>query len=578
MKRISYTPLTIAFASFVLANKVLALPSTNTIAEPAADVNDVLEKSVQAVGGEDVLASIKGITYHAPNIYRSQTLTQSYNLFQSDQSVATAGAQDMSFDFTGPELRRRIDRTYSYGDYWIWAFPNLQPAINYTMISETGSNGFAYFVHGQNSFFSEDPTEALGYADGLLADFLTHQSIQFGFPVLLSSWKRDAENTYYTEVKDETTGLSFPAVTNPDVNLTIIFNSTSSMPHIIRSYEDNNIFGNSTSDLLLSDYKPVHIMGNTTAMLPHRFQTIYNSRHVIEDFVVESISVNPDFPDGYFLPSHNSSVGGHAPSRRPDYDRAEVHEFFETGLWEGPFDFNTSDVVAQELVPGSHDILSVYVGYADYAQMIVKFDEGVLITDAPPHRSKIIIQWVEENLGAEIKYVAPSHHHHDHAYGVGDYIAAGASLVIPEIARDYYSQVNGGDVTIITFNETHPFILKDDAVQFRAMYHDEPPHAKDWTYSIATTACPKADDGIVVFNADVWSPGTDGLRFDTGYAKQWLDMAVVDGLPLQSVVLGAHGDKDNRTSEELQGLIDILGYAYPSFNLDGWTAGGPLCA
>ena len=313
--------------------------------------------------------------------------------------------------------------------------------------------------------------------------------------------------------------------------------------------------------------------------LPHRFQTLYNSADVLEDFLVESITINPKLPEGLFSvpPNFNSISPKTKPRPGVKYGTAEVHEFYETGLWSGPFDFNTSDVVATHPLPGIPQIQSVYIGYPDYVQLVVEFGDGVLVTDAPPHRSKILIKWVAEKLGKSVKNVAPSHHHHDHAYGVGDYVKAGAILVVPDTAVDFYRKVNNGNVSVATFNETNPFVLRDSNVQFRAVWHDEPPHAKDWTYSLATAACPAETDGVVVFNADVWSPESNGLRFDTGYARQWLDAAVQDGLPRDAVVVGAHGSTANGTLDVLESLLEITGFAYPRLTPKDWKAGGVFC-
>jgi len=214
-------------------------------------------------------------------------------------------------------------------------------------------------------------------------------------------------------------------------------------------------------------------------------------------------------------------------------------------------------------------------------QLMVEFDDGVLLTDAPPHRSKILIDWIAANIGKPIKYVVPSHHHHDHAYGVGDYAKVGVKLVVPEVARDFYSKVNNGDVEIVTYNQTHPFVVKDKNVQFRSVWRDEAPHARDWSYGIATAACPGKEDDVVVFNGDVWSPGAesagDGLRWDTGYARQWLIGAVKDGLSADAIVVGAHGSSTLGTTDVLQSLIDITGFAYPPLTVGDWKAGGAFC-
>jgi hypothetical protein len=47
---------------------------------------------------------------------------------------------------------------------------------------------------------------------------------------------------------------------------------------------------------------------------------------------------------------------------------------------------------------------------------------------------------------------------------------------------------------------------------------------------MVTSTCPGQNGDIVVFNADAWSPGTNATRFDQGFARQWLDQIVDDGL------------------------------------------------
>jgi glyoxylase-like metal-dependent hydrolase (beta-lactamase superfamily II) len=97
-------------------------------------------------------------------------------------------------------------------------------------------------------------------------------------------------------------------------------------------------------------------------------------------------------------------------------------------------------------------------------------------------------------MNKTVKWVSPSHHHRDHAGGVADYVAIGATLVVPHIARSFYSTVNDGDVNSLEYEGTHPFVLKGTEVQFRSMWHDEAPRARDWTYAVANKACPNEHD------------------------------------------------------------------------------------
>ena len=62
------------------------------------------------------------------------------------------------------------------------------------------------------------------------------------------------------------------------------------------------------------------------------------------------------------------------------------------------------------------------------------------------------------------------------------------------------------------------------------MWREEAVHAADWSYVMVTKMCPSKEDKMVVFNADAWSPGTDAIQFDQGFARQWLDQVFDDGL------------------------------------------------
>ena len=65
---------------------------------------DILSDMVNAVGGIDVIRTLRGLRYSAPAIYRSRTLMQNYDPFHADQAVATTGSQNISFDFSQEKL------------------------------------------------------------------------------------------------------------------------------------------------------------------------------------------------------------------------------------------------------------------------------------------------------------------------------------------------------------------------------------------------------------------------------------------------------------------------------------------
>ncbi|KAL9085992.1 MAG: hypothetical protein Q9165_007354 [Trypethelium subeluteriae] len=519
----------------------------------------IVSETVKALGSIEVLNNITSFSYEALTIYRSQTLTQNYNLQHSDQSVSAAGSQIMSFKEGNNTLYERIDRAYRYNDYWIWAWPELVPEMNYSMVLRDGLHGFACFNQGQNSFYADDPTQALGYADAYLTDYLVYQAHQFAILWLVKQFVASPSVTAH-HLEDPLTGAVLPAIDHPKLGLTLVINN--SLPYMVRSYEQHKIFGKSTSDVIFSNYS---MFGSV--LFPQRFQTVYNTVNMVEDFFADNIIINPTWSADYFEPK--SKTNRTAPAQSPEHPRSEAHEFFESALWDGPFTFNVSDVVVEYPVPG----------------LLVEFDEGFLITDASPFRSQILLDWVRKNSRKNITHVVPSHHHRDHAGGVGDYVAAGAKLVVPEIARDYYKNVNGGQVEFVTYTREQPFVLDDGNVQFRSFWREENPHAADWSYGIATSSCPKNDTGVVVYVADVVDPGSvpaystsNALRWDAGYARQFILNAAQDGVPRSSLIIGAHGSTIEfvHNSESLENVANITGVVYPDIAVKS-LAGNPNC-
>ncbi|KAK5053341.1 hypothetical protein LTR84_002315 [Exophiala bonariae] len=549
---------------------------------------DLLNGVIDAMGGFEALNMTIGLTYESSSIYRSQTLTQNYNLHLSDQTVAEAGTQNISFLFSDGILRQRLDRKYQYGFYWLWAFPDLKPMIDFSLVVQAGPNASACFNKGQNSFFADDPSQALGYADGYLTDYLVQSAQQLALPHLLQQFhtrSSDLTSSCVTVAAgDNKTQVSYSALHDAHFDLTLIIDDDTRLPYAVRVNEDHKVFGPSTSDVVFLNYT-VDPAGNGNSLrLPHRVQTVYNQEAVLEDFVIDKIIVNPTFaadlfdaspPPSATGPGSSSSETANAPRTDREYPRSEVHEFFEAGLWGGPFGdmFNVSDVVVQPVFPNgtTPQIMNLYVGYPDYIQLLVEFDDGLLITDAPGHRSKIILDWVAQNMhGKKITHVVPSHHHRDHAGGVADYLSAGAALVIPEVAKEFYQNLPGGPFTVITYNDAAPFVLKDSQVQVSSFWLDESPHARDWSYAVASHGCQISD--VVVFNADVVNPGQGPVaKWDTGAARAFLRNAIDRGVPRGATLVGSHGSSEIGlgTQDSLANIADLAGVVYPQMEDDG---------
>ncbi|KAH8892699.1 hypothetical protein GQ53DRAFT_860750 [Thozetella sp. PMI_491] len=480
----------------------------------------LLNDALNALGGEVAINNLAGVTYHVPNTYRSRSLMQSYELTRADTAVAIAGHQNISFRFSSAIVANTLL------DYWIWDSPKLDP-IDFSLVVRGGDDGFACYVRGNNQIWL--PTDlASGYTD----------------------------------------------VHAPALDVSVVLDRETYFPRIIRTLEDHPVYGMSTNDLYLSDYHAVDGI-----MFPHHVQTIYNSSSqkldaTIEDYIVEEIIVNPDFSSDFFdgLPANESMFPKSAPKRVQGISHARITEFSSNMLWGGITQSSVDDLRAEQPVPGlptvhwlilDNDTLGV-------KQLVLEFQNQVIVGDAPPQWTSNVIQWVSENLKKPITHLWPSHHHRDHSGGAQEYVAAGAKLIVPDMAVKYWSSIP--NATFETFNDTHPFVYADDDIQAWFMWQPEATHAADWSYAVIASKCPHPNSSIAVFEADAWQAGMPAEQSDQAIMRQWLDQLVQDGLTEDAIILPAHGQVS-----QLSALVNITGYIYPRLTLEDWRAGALVC-
>lgn len=91
----------------------------------------------------------------------------------------------------------------------------------------------------------------------------------------------------------------------------------------------------------------------------------------------------------------------------------------------------------RELAPGVWAVNS-----SGYWSLVVAFEDHVLVVEAPGNGVPATIARVRELApGKPIRYVAPSHHHDDHAGGMRHYVAAGATVLTTPGNREYFTRM-----------------------------------------------------------------------------------------------------------------------------------------
>lgn len=246
------------------------------------------------------------------------------------------------------------------------------------------------------------------------------------------------------------------------MNITVIFDPTTNLPRYIRSYEDNHVFGPSTSDLHVYNYTTVQGVS-----FPQNVKQIYNDGATLQDFLIYGIEVNPSFAPGTFdgLSANQTETTPLAPVIEPDYGFAQLGEWASNGLWTGKYKGKSSNVSATHPIPSVPQLWHLsFLDAPAYNQIIMEFDDALIVGEAPPQQSFQVMQWVKDNLGKNITHIwvcdiqsqslkimsrqylivhQSTHHHHDHSYGTRDYIAAGATAIVLDTAVEYWSNIPG---------------------------------------------------------------------------------------------------------------------------------------
>ncbi|RBA21072.1 hypothetical protein FPRO05_07386 [Fusarium proliferatum] len=410
--------------------------------------------------------------------------------------------------------------------------------FDYSLVVRGGKDGFACYVRGNNQIWLPANLTS-GYVDAALAEVLALQGNVFSPKLLLEM--KDHHGTEAIEVLIN--GIKTAAVYDPILEITMVFDASSHLPHIIRTDENHMIYGPSTNDLYVSQYKAIEGI-----KFPHTFQTVYNSTTqkldaTLEEFMVEEITINPRFAKDYFsgLSEREGFFPKEAPKKTEGLSHAHILELSSNMLWSGPgsgISNNSVDSIKHKnIVPG-------------VKQFVIEFEDHVIVGDAPPQWTKQVIEWIDKKIGKPIKYLWPTHHHRDHSGGAAD--IPGAEL--------------------ITFNETHPYIHSDNEHQAWFIWEEQATHSVDWSYTFITNKCPTNESGIAIIEADAWHPGMPDANNDRWEMREWLGQLDRDGVPESAYVLPTHG-QISQVSE----LIEHTDYVYAARTIGDWKNGGALC-
>lgn len=232
----------------------------------------------------------------------------------------------------------------------------------------------------------------------------------------------------------------------------------------------------------------------------------------------------------------------------PEYDSTlasrghSSHQYYHTFAAIGsPRDGIQTEVTAVPLGDGTYHLLG------SHNSLAVEQADGIVIVDAPLDEiwGQVLIDWAAETFPEKpISHVISTHHHIDHSAGLRAFVAAGATVVLHQAARDFFADVFAAPSTLLPDQlEQEPVqatmvtvpaddrLVLDDTERPIHVYPMPTPHAED----MVVVHLPGPD---ILFVSDIYNPGAP-LNPVENTAP--LYQSIVDRQIPVAVIAGGHG-------------------------------------
>ena len=473
--------------------RLLALFSTFALLSCATGPSkeqQLVSKAVEALGGAQAIADIRTITYKG-----------TYKQWEPEQSDVPGGEMRFANEAQVEgiiDVQARVSRTD-----WVKNFAYPAPRT------------FTY---------SEIVTADAGYVIGVDSNGRNAESMKATPPAHSMSGYRLA-TSHREGRRGNISGLLLAMLFNPEQvtpaadiaghpavsyqGLIVAFDPQTGLPARVRSLDYDNVWGDVTYDLVLSDWKQagsIKVAMNRKAELNGR---------VISDFDFSELKYNQALDAKRFTIPAEARAGAAKPATgNVPYQWVIRRQFIGTYLDSDNASYDTKapspGLRLQEIAPGVNHVVG-----GSHNSLIVEMSDFLVIFDAPvtDGQSAWLMKTVKEKFpGKPVRWVVLTHHHMDHAGGVRAMLGDGGTLVVGAPARAHFQKVLAAPMTrnpdlsprsfaaIQIMEVTQSHVITDSRGRQVMMYVMDNPHAKGMMMGWV----PDAKLGYVT---DIWTPG-----------------------------------------------------------------------
>jgi hypothetical protein len=262
----------------------------------------------------------------------------------------------------------------------------------------------------------------------------------------------------------------------------IMFDRESGLPAVVRTRDDDHLFGDSDYDLILSDWREV-----AGVKFAHSLSFRINGTEV-QHLIYQEINVNPPLaPDIFAVRDDIAAKAKVAATQDVPYQwvigRLMLGRFVDSDAIYFPpggrFRLSELSPNVQQVVGGSAN------------NLIVAMQDGIVVFDAPVNegQSRWVIDAAKAKYpGKPIKYLVLTHHHNDHAGGMRTYAHEGATIIVPSQTKAFFEAAISAPRTLApdalqkqrreakVIDVKDSMTLKDDTTEIR-LHNIINPHA-----------------------------------------------------------------------------------------------------
>ena len=457
-------------------------------------------RAVDALGGADKLAGIKTI---------SAKLTE--KLWEPEQSMTPGGEMRYAAESTLEVVQdvssaaARIDRVrkFEYPAPRMFTFTEIvTPEAGY--VAGIDSNG-----RNKQSLDAKPPAHAMS---GLRLATSQRELRRASSLLVLDMYKHPDR---VSGIGDVTVGgVAYPAAeyrATDDQTFTVLFDPATGLPARIRTLDYDNVWGDVTFDLVLSDWRAFDGVKVATS---RKYEL--SGRPVIEMKVTDFKINAPIAANRLTIPAAFKTGAPKPATGAVPYQWVIRRQFIGTYMDSDAVTHDTrgsQGLRFVELAPGVQHVTG-----GTHHSLLVEMRDHLIVFDAPV--SDVQSNWVLGQARAKypnkpVKFLVLTHHHMDHTGGLRAYAAQGATLVVGRGAADHYRRVlaapftRNPDLAARDLSRTEIAEVADKRV-FTDGQREIHVYLLDNPHATATLIgyVPSARLGYVT---DVWSPGAGPL-------------------------------------------------------------------